>query len=143
VACDVSPAALELARANLAALGLEDRVALVEAKDLGSVPGGFDLVLSNPPYVASAELGRLAPELQHEPRVALDGGPDGLDVIRQLCAEAPARLARPGAIAFEVGAGQAPAVAELLRATGAAEVESFEDLAGIARVVLGRYAESV
>jgi release factor glutamine methyltransferase len=143
VACDVSPAALELARENLAALGVLDRVALVEAGDLGLVPGGFDLVLSNPPYIASAELAGLAPELRHEPRVALDGGPDGLDVIRQLCAEAPARLARPGAIAFEVGAGQAPAVTELLRATGAAEVESFEDLAGIARVVLGRYAESV
>jgi release factor glutamine methyltransferase len=143
VACDVSPAALELARENLAALGVLDRVALVEAGDLGLVPGGFDLVLSNPPYIASAELAGLAPELRHEPRVALDGGPDGLDVIRQLCAEAPASLARPGAIAFEVGAGQAPAVTELLRATGAAEVESFEDLAGIARVVLGRYAESV
>ena len=143
VACDVSRAALELARENLAALGVLERVALVEARELGAVPSGFDLVLSNPPYVASGDLAGLAPELQHEPRLALDGGPDGLDVIRQLCAEAPARLARPGAIAFEVGAGQAPAVAELLRATGAAEVESFDDLAGISRVVLGRYAESV
>ncbi|HTO09077.1 MAG TPA: peptide chain release factor N(5)-glutamine methyltransferase [Myxococcota bacterium] len=143
VACDVSLAALALARENLAALGVLERVTLIEASQLGAVAGGFDLVLSNPPYVASGELAGLAPELHHEPRVALDGGPDGLDVIRQLCAEAPARLARPGAIAFEVGAGQAPAVAELLRATGAAEVESFLDLAGIARVVLGRYAETV
>jgi release factor glutamine methyltransferase len=142
VACDVSAPALELARENLAALGVLERVTLVEARELGAIEGGFDLVLSNPPYVASGELAGLAPELHHEPRVALDGGPDGLDVIRQLCAEAPALLLRPGAIAFEVGAGQAPAVAELLRATGAAEVESFGDLAGIARVVLGRYAEN-
>jgi release factor glutamine methyltransferase len=143
VASDVSPAALELARQNLQALGVVDRVTLIEAKNLDGVAGSFDLVVSNPPYVLSGELAGLQPELHHEPRLALDGGPDGLDVIRQLCAEAPARLSRPGAIAIEVGAGQAPAVAELLRATGAAEVESFQDLAGIPRVVLGRYAESV
>ncbi|HTO53949.1 MAG TPA: peptide chain release factor N(5)-glutamine methyltransferase [Myxococcota bacterium] len=142
VACDVSPAALELARANLQALGVLERVTLVEARDLAQVAGSFDLVVSNPPYVASGELAGLAPELRHEPRVALDGGPDGLDVIRQLCAEAPARLARPGAIAFEIGAGQASQVSELLRATGAAEVESFPDLAGIPRVMLAHYAES-
>jgi len=143
VASDVSPAALALARQNLQALGVVDRVTLIEAKNLDQVAGSFDLVVSNPPYVQSGELAGLQPELHHEPRLALDGGPDGLDVIRQLCAEAPARLSRPGAIAIEVGAGQAPAVAELLRATGAAEVESFQDLAGIPRVVLGRYAESV
>jgi release factor glutamine methyltransferase len=142
VASDVSPRALEVARANLAALGLLERVTLVEAGDVAGVAGSFDLVLSNPPYVASGELATLAPELRHEPAVALDGGPDGLDVIRQICADAPARVERPGAIALEVGAGQSAAVAELLRATGAAEVEVFADLAGIPRVVLGRYLES-
>lgn len=142
VACDVSAPALALARENLAALGLLERVTLVEARELSQMEGGFDLVLSNPPYVASGELAGLAPELHHEPALALDGGPDGLDVIRQICADAPARLDRPGALAFEIGAGQADAVAELLRATGAAEVETFPDLAGIPRAILGRYPES-
>jgi release factor glutamine methyltransferase len=142
VACDVSAGALAVARENLAALGVLERVTLVDAAELAALGGSFDLVVSNPPYVPSGELAGLAPELRHEPRLALDGGPDGLDVIRQLCAEAPARLSRPGAIAFEVGAGQAAPVAELLRATGAAEVELTNDLAGIPRVVLGRYAES-
>lgn len=142
VACDVSPGALALARENLAALGVLERVTLADARDVAALAGPFDLVVSNPPYVATAELAGLAPELRHEPAVAFDGGPDGLDVIRQICADAPARVERPGAIALEIGAGQSALVAELLRATGAAEVETFEDLAGIPRVVLGRYAES-
>ncbi len=142
VASDVSARALELARENLAALGVLDRVTLVEARHLPEIAGSFDLVLSNPPYVASGELAALAPELRHEPALALDGGPDGLDVIRQICADAPARVERPGALALEIGAGQSAAVVELLRATGAAEVETFADLAGITRVVLGLYVES-
>ena len=142
VAVDVSPAALELARENLAALGVLDRVELVLADGLGDVSGAFDLVVSNPPYVETDTLAGLAPELRHEPRLALDGGPDGLAAIRQLCAEAPARLERPGWLALELGQGQAPVVADLLRAAGAAEVETFPDLAGIARVVLGRFAET-
>ncbi len=142
VATDVSPGALAVARENLAALGVLERVTLIEARELAPLAGSFDLVLSNPPYVASGELAGLAPELHHEPALALDGGPDGLDVIRQICADAPARVERPGSLALEIGAGQSEAVAELLRATGAAEVETFPDLAGITRVVLGRYAES-
>jgi len=142
VACDVSEPALALARENLAALGVAERATLVHARELAGVTGPFDLVLSNPPYVARGELAGLAPELRHEPAVALDGGPDGLDVIRQICADAPARLERPGALALEIGAGQSAAVVELLRATGAAEVETFADLAGLPRVVLGHYLES-
>ncbi|MFI5314785.1 MAG: peptide chain release factor N(5)-glutamine methyltransferase [Myxococcota bacterium] len=141
VAVDVSAGALALARENLAALGVGERVALVQADGLRELVGSFDLVVSNPPYVPSAELARLAPELRHEPALALDGGPDGLALIRRLCADAPARLERPGAIALEIGAGQADAVSELLRAAGAAEVELTEDLAGIPRVALGRFAE--
>jgi release factor glutamine methyltransferase len=142
VAVDVSAAALELARENLAALGVLDRVQLVLADGLADVSGAFDLVVSNPPYVESGALAGLAPELRHEPLLALDGGPDGLGAIRQLCAEAPARLERPGALVLELGMGQADVVAELLRAAGAAEVEAFDDLAGIPRVVLGRFAET-
>jgi len=144
VAVDVSPRALELARENLAALGLGDRVELVLADGLRDLEpaGRFDLVVSNPPYVAKAELETLVPEVRHEPLLALDGGVDGLDLIRRLCAEAPAVLERPGALALEVGAGQAAEVGELLRRSGAAGVETKSDLAGIPRVVLGRFAEA-
>ncbi len=142
VAIDCSPAALEVARENLRRLGLEERVTLVEASGLAGLSGPFDLVVSNPPYVPEADLAGLAPELGHEPRVALDGGPDGLHVVRQICAEAPGVLERPGWLALEIGVGQANAVNELLRAAGAAEVETYDDLAGITRVIAGRFAEA-
>jgi len=141
-AIDCSPAALEIARENLAALGLGERVALHEASGLAGLEGPFDLVVSNPPYVPAGELDGLAPELRHEPRLALDGGPDGLHAVRRLCAEAPALLERPGYLALEIGAGQADAVEDLLRAAGAGVVERFPDLAGIPRVLLGRFLEA-
>ncbi len=141
VALDCSAAALEVARQNLASLGFGERVKLFEASGIAELSGPFDLVVSNPPYVAAADLDALAPELRHEPRVALDGGPDGLHEVRRLCAEAPALLDRPGYIALEIGFEQADAVEELLRASGAAVIERFPDLAGIPRVILGRFLE--
>jgi release factor glutamine methyltransferase len=142
VAVDCSAAALEVARENLARHEVLERVTLVEASGLAGLAGPFDLVLSNPPYVPAGELAGLAPELGHEPRLALDGGPDGLHVVRQICAEAPGVLERPGWLVLEIGAGQAGAVGELLRAAGAAEVETYDDLAGITRVIAGRFAEA-
>jgi release factor glutamine methyltransferase len=139
VALDCSPAALEVASQNLARLGFAERVALIEASSLVGLEGLFDLVVSNPPYVQSGDLDDLAPELRHEPRIALDGGPDGLDAVRRLCLEAPALLKRSGSLALEIGFGQAEAVEELLRASGAFGVESFPDLSGIPRVILGRF----
>jgi release factor glutamine methyltransferase len=141
-AVDCSAAALEVARQNLASLGFGERVRLIEASGLSGLDGPFDLIVSNPPYVEAGVIDGLAPELRHEPRVALDGGPDGLHAVRCLCAEAPALLERPGWLALEIGYGQADAVQELLRAAGAAEVQVFPDLAGIPRVVLGRFLES-
>ena len=142
VAIDCSPAALEVARQNLASLGYGERVRLVEANGLIGLDGPFDLIVSNPPYVQAGELDGLAPELRHEPRLALDGGPDGLHALRRLCAEAPALLERPGYLALEIGLGQADAVIELLREAGATEVSTFPDAAGIPRVVLGRFLEA-
>jgi len=142
VAVDCSPAALEVARENLARLGYGERVALIEASSLVGIEGPFDLVVSNPPYVQAGDLDGLAPELRHEPRIALDGGADGLDALRRLCLEAPALLERPGALALEIGLGQAEAVEALLRARGAGSVETFSDLAGIQRVILGRFLET-
>ncbi len=142
LALDCSPGALEVARANLAELGLEGRVELLLSDGLAAARGPFDLVLSNPPYIPSAELPGLGPEVGHEPPLALDGGPDGLDVLRRLIGEAPECLARPGWLALEVGEGQAPRVADECRAQGASRVEFHKDLAGVERVVAARFEEA-
>lgn len=132
-ATDVSEDALAVARVNTARLGLT--VALVQADGLRGVPGEWDAVLSNPPYVAEAEA--LPPEVaDHEPAVALRAGRDGLDVLRRLAVEAGDTTA--ALAAFEVGEGQAPEVAALLGAAGFSSVEVRRDLAGIERVVVGR-----
>jgi release factor glutamine methyltransferase len=132
VATDASEAALAVARANAARLALDVR--LLRADLLDGVPGA-DAVLSNPPYVEDGTA--LAPEIErHEPAGALFAGPDGLGVVRRLVAQAgrsPARL-----LALEVGMGQAPAVARLVREAGFPEVEVRPDLAGIDRVVAAR-----
>jgi release factor glutamine methyltransferase len=133
-ATDTSAAALEVARANTARLGLAGRVELVEAM-LPAAPGEFDLVVANLPYVGEAEWGSLEPEVTRwEPREALLAGPDGLDVIR---AAIPAVAPLVPTLALEVGIDQAPAVGELLFEAGFATVETRADLAGIPRVVGG------
>jgi release factor glutamine methyltransferase len=132
---DVSEPALQLARANGERLELE--VAWLQADLLAGVPDEFDAILSNPPYVAESERGSLAPEiLRHEPAEALFAGPDGLTAIRALLAQV-AELGRVRAVALEVGAGQAPAVAEMMRVAGFLAVRAERDLAGIERVVVG------
>jgi release factor glutamine methyltransferase len=127
VGTESSPGALALARANAARLGLA--VELLEGDLLAPVTGPVDAVVSNPPYVGDGE--RLPAELAYEPREALYGGPDGLDVYRRL---APA-LASVAFVALEVGAGQAADVAALLPGHA---IEVVPDLAGIDRVVVGR-----
>jgi release factor glutamine methyltransferase len=132
-ATDASRDALAVARANARRLGLE--VSFHRADLLAAVPGRFDAVLANLPYVADTELTGLPPEVaHHEPRLALSGGRDGLDTIRGLVAQS----AGAGFVALEVGAGQAAAVAGLLGTAGFATVETRRDLAGIERVVVGR-----
>jgi release factor glutamine methyltransferase len=142
-ATDTSPAALEVARANAQRLGLSERVRFVD----GTIPdadGGWDLVLANLPYVAEPDFPSLQPEVtQFEPRAALLAGPDGLGAYRAFIPESAGPFRRyagrwAGALAVEVGEGQAPAVAELMRAAGFGEVETRRDLAGIERVVIGR-----
>jgi len=131
VATDTSPAALAVARANAERLGLSGRVRI----QAGSLPPGrsFDLILANLPYVSDAEWASLEPEIaRFEPREALLGGPDGLDVIRALIPRV-----KQGCLALEVGAGQAEEVVKLLRGAGFAKIRTDRDLAGIERVVVG------
>ncbi len=132
---DLSEGALALARANGERLGLN--VEWLQADMLAGVPDEFDAILSNPPYVAESARASLAPEiLHHEPPAALFSGPEGLDAIRALLAQVGARD-RVRTVALELGAGQAPAVLELLGAAGFPSVRAERDLAGIERVVVG------
>jgi release factor glutamine methyltransferase len=134
-ATDTSAAAVEVARANAERLNLAARVELHDAM-LPPQPPRLDLVVANLPYVAEAEWEELEPEVtEWEPREALLGGPDGLDVLR---AAIPVAAKVAPSLALEVGAGQAPAVSELLFAAGFGTVETRPDLAGIPRVVWGR-----
>ncbi len=137
LATDTSPAALAVARANAAHHGVTDRVALVAADLLLGVRGPFALVAANLPYVPSAVIDTLMPEVaRYEPRSALDGGPDGLELNRRLLAQAAARLAQPGLLLLELDEGQG----ELLRAEARrwlpdADVAVVRDLAGHERVL--------
>jgi release factor glutamine methyltransferase len=135
---DISAAALETAASNAAALGLVARAAFAQADVLDGIDGAFDLVVSNPPYIPTGEIAGLKTEVRKfDPRAALDGGPDGLAIYRRIIAGLP-RVLR-GWVVFEVGAGQADAVAQLLQQafvkTRHAEVARFSDLGGHTRCV--------
>jgi release factor glutamine methyltransferase len=142
VGVDVNLAALECARANAQVLGVGDRVSFIASDWLDAVSGVFDLVVANPPYLSVADLAALSPEVRdHDPRGALDGGPDGLSAYRRIVPQLRKAL-RPGGFAlFEVGPDQAQAVLRLLAEAGldAGEGQSlWRDLAGRPRVVGGR-----
>jgi release factor glutamine methyltransferase len=141
VALDVSPAAIAVARDNIAALGVGERVtALVSDLFASLAPTRADLVVSNPPYVPTARLATLAPEItDHEPRVALDGGPDGLAVIARLVRQAPSWLRPGGALLLETFGGDQPdAVLSSMADAGFTDVTTRRDLAGVTRFVGGR-----
>jgi len=139
LAVDISREALELARGNVRLHGLHGRV-LVAASDLLSAVGRpADVVAANLPYVRTGEFPSLAPEVRdYEPRLGLDGGEDGLEVIRRLSVQLADHLSPDGLAALEVGAGQAEEVAKLLTRRGLTGIEVVADYAGIPRVVLGR-----
>jgi release factor glutamine methyltransferase len=137
-ATDLSGAALEVAARNAHKHAVAERVALRQGDLFAALEPGlrFDLIAANPPYVRSVELPGLAPELRHEPELALVAGADGLDVLRRLCAETAAWLKPGGVLLFEVGAGQATEVAQLLAAeSGLSDVQVHRDFGGVERVV--------
>jgi release factor glutamine methyltransferase len=136
---DVSEEALAVARENAANLGLEGRTVLLRGDwTAGLQDASFDLVVSNPPYIASAVIETLDPEVKdHEPRLALDGGPDGLGAYRVLAGEV-LRVLKPGGLfALEIGHDQGGAVEALMAAQGADDVRVLQDMAGKDRVVAG------
>jgi len=141
LATDTSPGAVEVARANAAALGPADRFEARLGDLLAPVEGEppFDVVVANPPYVPTGELPTLSPEVRREPPLALDGGADGLDVVRRIAEEAPRRLVPGGLLALEIGDGQGPAVHSLLEAAGYGSVRIERDLARHDRLALGTH----
>jgi release factor glutamine methyltransferase len=137
---DIVEAAAATAARNAAALGLAERALFVVADWASAVSGKFDGVVANPPYIATAELALLPPEVAcYDPRRALDGGEDGLAAYRAITADLPRILAPGGIFAAEVGVDQAQPVAEIIAAQGLS-IEAIEkDLAGIMRCVIASY----
>jgi release factor glutamine methyltransferase len=136
---DISEAALQTAAANAARAGLSDRATFIACDYASGLSGRFDLIVSNPPYIRSADIGDLAAEVRnHDPLAALDGGADGLDAYRALVPQA-ARLLMPGAaLVVEAGAGQSGQIEALMVAAGLTPAPSPKaDLAGIPRAVAG------
>ena len=136
---DSSEEALAVARENAANLGLASRAALLRGDwTAGLEDSGFDLVVSNPPYIPTAEIATLDPEVrQYEPLAALDGGPDGLDAYRLLAPEILRVLKPGGGFVVEIGHDQGPAVTGLFKAAGAVDVELRKDLGDHDRIVAG------
>jgi release factor glutamine methyltransferase len=133
---DISPAALAIARANAERSGLADRCTFVAADIAAGVPGPFDLIVSNPPYIAHGDIASLEPEVRDfDPALALDGGADGLDGYRLIAADARRLLAAGGRLIVELGAGQEAAVRTLFTNAGLKVTAVVDDLAGIPRAL--------
>lgn len=137
---DISETALAVARSNAARLALDARCRFVACDIASGVEGPFDLVVSNPPYIASGEIATLAPDVRdYDPRIALDGGADGLAAYRAIAAAASRLLAPGGTLVLELGTGQEAAVTQLLTSAGLAVPRAArKDLGGIARALLAR-----
>ena len=134
-ATDISASALKIARFNCEKHGVADRVCLLQGDMLHPLPEPVDIIIANLPYVREAELSQVG-SAGFEPLLALNGGVDGLDKIRQLCGQAGDRLCPQGSLLLEIGQGQATAVTALLsRLFPLAEIEVIPDLSGIERVV--------
>lgn len=133
--CDLSPAALAVAEGNAATLGLSGRAEFRQGDWFGPVEGRFDLIVSNPPYIAEAEMAGLAPEVLREPRMALTPGGDGLDAYRAIARGAGSHLTPGGRLMVEIGPTQGAAVAGLMAAAGLQGIALHPDFDGRDRVV--------
>ena len=146
LAVEVSAAARAVAARNLAALGLAARVTVLGGdlfEPLAGWAGAVDLIVANPPYIPTGALPALPAEVRAwEPRRALDGGSDGMAVSRRIIAGAPGVLAGGGALALEIGEGQAPPLAATMRARGFVDVTTRHDLAGVERYLAGAFGAS-
>jgi len=136
VGSDINPRALLVARDNARRLGLR-RAAFVASDLTAALAGPFDLIVANPPYIASGDIATLSPEVRlFDPRLALDGGADGLDVYRAIAAAVPPLLATTGALVVELGAGQAEPVATIFAAAGLVSSPPRPDLNNVPRALV-------
>lgn len=142
---DLSAEALEVAGRNVLKVLTPEKAEhahFLQSDLFEKVEGKFEIIVSNPPYIASAEVEKLMPEVRdHEPRMALDGTEDGLHFYRRIIEEAGKHLVSSGMLFFEIGYDQGQAVSELMRTEGYCEVQVVQDYAGLDRVVLGTYCE--
>lgn len=137
IGVDRSAEAAATARENAEALGLGDRASFLVGDWASAIDARFDLVVSNPPYIAAGDIGGLDLDVRaHDPRLALDGGDGGLDAYAVITREAPRLLAPGGALALELGAGQAAGVSRLAADAGLSQPRVTNDLAGIARALV-------
>ena len=137
---DLSEQALETAGNNAERLGIRAR--FVHSDLFENLPGRYAMILSNPPYIRSGDLEELQPEVRlHDPRMALDGDADGLSFYRRITAESGRHLEKNGILMFEIGCDQAADVSELMRIHGFTDIAVKKDLAGLDRVVYGRYSK--
>jgi release factor glutamine methyltransferase len=133
---DASQAALETARENARRLGVLETAEFVCGDLFSGAEGTWDMIVSNPPYIASGQIPELMEEVRaHEPRMALDGGADGLDFYRRIAQHAPAHLTPGGMLAVEAGDGESEAIAALFREAGLSDVAIRNDLYGMPRMV--------
>lgn len=141
IGTDIHPATLQVAEDNARALNLANRARFLLSDWFAQVQGRFDLILSNPPYIAEEEMAALSPEVLHEPRRALTPGGDGLAAYRAIAAGAPARLMPLGRLMVEIGPTQGAQVAALFAAQGLTDIRILPDLDGRDRVVTARKAQ--
>jgi release factor glutamine methyltransferase len=139
VATDISADTLALAQDNAVTHGVSDRIKWLQTDLLGGVDVDLDFLVANLPYIPTAEIGKLSREVQHDPRLALDGGEDGLNVIRRLITETPSHL-KPGAcILLEIGVSQASQVVDVLEQQKFRDICVEKDYQGIERFVSAKY----
>lgn len=140
---DLSAEALEVAGRNVLKVLTPEKAEhahFLQSNLFEKVEGKFEIIVSNPPYIASAEVEKLMPEVRdHEPRMALDGTEDGLYFYRRIIEEAGKHLVSSGMLFFEIGYDQGQAVSELMRTEGYCDVQVVQDYAGLDRVVFGTY----
>ncbi|MDF1722777.1 MAG: peptide chain release factor N(5)-glutamine methyltransferase [Minwuia sp.] len=140
---DISEAALHVARDNARTLGLANRVMFQTGHWLDGIAASFDLIISNPPYITEADMAGLQPEVRdHEPRLALVGGTDGLDAYRQICPHVGPRLLPNGVVVFEFGQDQGEAVRTIARQSGLETIHAVRDLGDIERGITLKSTDS-
>ena len=146
-ASDISSGALEMAERNALKLleslgeieGSLGKIRFIESDLFENIPGSYDIIVSNPPYVRSGEIPGLAPEVRQEPLLALDGGKDGMDCIRKIISQAPEHLLKGGVLLLEADSAQIPGIGACLEDQGFSGISSRKDLGGRERVISAVY----